>query len=322
MDPERSQLLAGLVLDAWRRSPSAPEMWLANTCTTPDELADARTLTRAARCLGALDGTGWESGETRTGVGNYPARFSGGQIVGHYQILQWIGAGGMGEVFRARDLALGREAALKRLPRQFTTERRTRLLHEAEAFARLQHPAIATFYETGEAGGETFIAMEYVEGETLRSRCKQGPLPLDDALSIAKCLLEALEHAHAAGILHCDVKPENVMIPAAGSAKLLDFGIARHLLARPADLNRRDSGATGLSASGQFVGTIGYMAPEQLLGEILDARTDVFQVGVVLYEMLAGRPAFTGNSPLERLASVLSDVPDRDALSRPETPWI
>jgi TolB-like protein/Tfp pilus assembly protein PilF len=319
MAPERSQLLAGLVLDAWRQSPSSPEMWLANTCTTPDQLVNARTLTRAATALGAL-GESDVTAEAGASAGNDRARLSGGQIVGHYQILQWIGAGGMGEVFRARDLALGREAALKRLPRRFTAELRTRLLHEADAFARLQHPAIATFYEAGEMGGETFIAMEYVEGDTLRSRCKQGPLALDDALSIAKCLLEGLEHAHAAGVLHCDVKPENVITPAARSAKLLDFGIARHLFARPADLERGDSDSTGLSTSGRFAGTIGYIAPEQLLGEDLDARTDVFQVGVVLYEMLTGRPAFVGGSPLERLASVLIESPDLGAVSRPENP--
>lgn len=324
MAPERSQLLAGLVLDALRRSPSAPDIWLESICTTAAQLADARTLTRAATYLGSVlrdsDENGWESAETRADEAIHPTRSFRGQVLGHYQILRWIGAGGMGEVFRARDLALGREAALKRLPRQFTAELRTRLLREAEACARLQHPAIATFYEAGEASGETFIAMEYVEGETLRSRCKQGPLALDDALSITKCLLEALEHAHAAGILHCDVKPENVITPAARSAKLLDFGIARHLLAPPVDLKPRGSGPTALSTSRRLAGTIGYMAPEQLLGEVLDARTDVFQVGVVLYEMLAGRPAFTGNSLLERLASVLSQSPDLDALSRPDSP--
>jgi serine/threonine-protein kinase len=319
MAPERSQQLAGLVLDALRRSPSAPDAWLESTCATADQLTDARTLTRAATYIGSAlqgsDDNGWQPAETPVGEGIQPTHSLEGQVLGHYQILQWIGAGGMGEVFRARDLALGREAALKRLPRRFTADLRMRLLREAQACARLQHPAIATFYEAGEAGGETFIAMEYVEGKTLRSRCNEGPLPLDDALSITRCLLEALEHAHAAGILHCDVKPENIITPAAGSAKLLDFGIARHLLASPAAMKRGGEAPAELSTSSRLAGTIGYMAPEQLLGEVLDARTDVFQVGVVLYEMLAGRPAFSGNSLLERLASVLSQSPDLDALA-------
>jgi serine/threonine-protein kinase len=226
----------------------------------------------------------------------------------------------MGEVYRARDLALGREAALKLLPRQFTAQLRMLLVREAEACSRLQHPAIATFYEAGQAGGETFIAMEYVEGQTLRRRCQLGPLSLDDALSITASLLEGLAHAHAAGILHCDVKPENVITPLARSAKLLDFGIARHVLAPTLARSGRVDRPQGTAASGQLEGTIAYMAPEQLLGEVVDARTDVFQVGVVLYEMLTGQRAFTGNSLLERLASVLSQSPDLQALSRADIP--
>jgi len=318
MVPEQSQRLAAVVHEALRQSPTAPDAWLGTTCTTADQLANARTLTRVAKCLGALGEYG-ENGSTSADT-TRPARSLGGEVLGHYEIVQRIGAGGMGEVFRARDLALGRQAALKLLPRQFTAELRMRLVREAAACSRLQHPAIATFYEAGEAGGETFIAMEYVEGQTLRSRCEQGPFPLDEALPIIKCLLEALEHAHAAGILHCDVKPENVITPAARSAKLVDFGIARHVLAPALERNRPGVDPLEADTSRQLAGTIGYMSPEQLRGEVLDARTDVFQVGVVLYEMLTGHRAFTGKSLLARLASILSESPDLNRLSGPDIP--
>ena len=203
------------------------------------------------------------------------------RAISHYQLTARLGAGGMGEVFRARDLALGREAAVKVLPRRFRADLRGRLLREAEATARLQHPAIATFYEAGEADGEAFIAMECVTGRTLRERLKEGPLPPDEALSITRCLLEALAHAHAAGLLHRDIKPENIMVTPNGSAKLLDFGIALPLTARsmPAE-----PGATlhegGLTGDSRLAGTIGYLAPEQVRGEPLDARTDVFAGGL------------------------------------------
>ena len=315
MSPERSKMLAALVHDALRLSPTAPAAWLQNTCATQEQLADALTITRAATYIGGAP----EDDETSSGCAHLPRPFRP-KILGHYQIREWIGAGGMGEVFRAHDLALGRDAAVKLLPREFTAQLRMRLLREAEACSRLQHPAIATFYEAGEAHGETFIAMEYVDGETLRSRCRQGPIPLDDALSITKCLLEALEHAHASGILHCDVKPENVITPAARAAKLLDFGIARHVLAPALERKSRGAGSYESGNSRQLAGTIGYMAPEQLLGEDVDARTDVFQVGLVLYEMLTGVPAFSGKSILERLASVLSESPDLSALSGAEIP--
>jgi serine/threonine-protein kinase len=154
---------------------------------------------------------------------------SPGQIVSHYRIEERLGVGGMGEVFRARDIALGRPAALKLLAKDFEPGLRARLIREAETCARLQHPAIATFFETGEAGGDVFIAMEFVEGRTLRERLHEGALPFESALAIATCLLEALGHAHAAGVLHRDIKPENIMLTGERSAKLLDFGLAKHV---------------------------------------------------------------------------------------------
>jgi serine/threonine-protein kinase len=270
--------------------------------------------TERARLYGAV---GLRTGAASAGTGGVvesgPSDAAVDRTLGHYHLIERIGAGGMGEVFRARDLALGRDAALKLLSRRFDAGLKEQLLREAESSAKLQHPAIATFYEAGEADGEAFIAMELVHGHTLRRRLADGPLPVDEALAITSCLLEALEHAHAAGILHRDIKPENIVLPGAGSAKLLDLGIATPLFAETTD---KDDCMIGggtpprADAVSRITGTIGYLAPEQILGERLDARTDVFQVALVLFEMLTGRAAFSGLSPFERLVSVMTRDPD------------
>jgi serine/threonine-protein kinase len=227
-----------------------------------------------------------------------------GRLLAHYRVESLLGAGGMGVVYRARDLALGRMAAVKVLPDIIAAGLRERLLAEADAISRLQHPAIATYYESGQAGDLSFIAMEFVAGETLRHRINRGPVRVAEALAWTACVLEALSHAHAAGILHRDIKPENIMITAAQSAKLLDFGLAKHLLL--------EDGETAVTAhtAGAIAGTLGYMSPEQIRQESQDVRSDVFQVGAVLYEMLTGRPAFPGESAAERLFAVLARDPD------------
>jgi TolB-like protein/tetratricopeptide (TPR) repeat protein len=230
-----------------------------------------------------------------------------GQTLSHYRVERRLGAGGMGEVFLARDLALGRPAAIKLLAQPVDRELRSRLRREAEACARLQHPAIATFYEAGEENETVFLAMEFVGGETLRDRLERGPLPRPQAIAVTACLLEALNHAHAAGVLHRDIKPENVMVTPGGLAKLLDFGIAR--LLGPQEAAPEERTGTALTAVGAVVGTIGYMSPEQLKGQPLDERSDVFSLGAVLYEMLSGARAFPGDSVAEIIASVLSAAP-------------
>jgi TolB-like protein/Tfp pilus assembly protein PilF len=230
-----------------------------------------------------------------------------GRVLSHYRIEKPLGAGGMGEVFLARDLALGRAAAVKVLSSALTAEARARLFREAAACARLQHPAIATFYESGESDGVAFLAMEYVAGETLRDRLRRGPLPFPQALSIAGALLEALGHAHEAGVLHRDIKPENVMVTGDNLGKLLDFGIAR--VHEQADPEAEAATEVALTEPGAVIGTLGYMSPEQLKGQALDERSDLFSLGAVLYEMLSGRPAFPGASAADRIAAILlSDV--------------
>ena len=219
----------------------------------------------------------------------------------------------MGEVFLARDLALGRAAAIKVLSSSMAADARARLFREAEASARLQHPAIATFYEAGEDDGIAFLAMEYVEGETLRDRLRRGPLPFAQALSIGGALLEALGHAHAAGVLHRDLKPENVMVTSDNLGKLLDFGIAR--LREDAGGESEAATEVALTAPGAVIGTLGYMSPEQLKGQPLDERSDVFSFGAVLFEMLAGRPAFPGDTAAARIAAILGAETPRTGLS-------
>jgi serine/threonine protein kinase/Tfp pilus assembly protein PilF len=231
-----------------------------------------------------------------------------GQTLSHYRVEKRLGAGGMGEVFLARDLALGRMAAVKVLSTALTPETRARMLREAEAAARLQHPAIATFFEAGESDGVAFLAMEFVEGETLRDRLRRGPLPFPQALSIAGALLEALGHAHAAGVLHRDIKPENVMVTADNLARLLDFGIAR-LQGTDGSASEESATEVALTQPGAVIGTLGYMSPEQLRGQPLDERSDLFSLGAVLFEMLEGRPAFPGATPAERIAAILGSEP-------------
>lgn len=230
-----------------------------------------------------------------------------GQTLSHYLVERRLGAGGMGEVFLARDLALGRAAAVKVIAQPLSFDLRARLHREAEACARLQHPAIASFYEAGDSDGTAFLALEFVPGETLRDRLERGPLAAPQALVVAGCLLEALNHAHAAGVLHRDIKPENIMLTGDGLAKLLDFGIARLIGAEAGESEAAT--ATALTEAGAVVGTVGYMSPEQLKGEPLDERSDLFSLGAVLHEALSGRPAFPGETAAERIASILSDDP-------------
>jgi serine/threonine protein kinase len=228
-----------------------------------------------------------------------------GQTLAHYRIESRLGEGGMGTVYLARDLALGRQAALKVVANNVEPELRERLLLEAEAGARLQHPAIATFYESSEVAEGAFIAMEYVRGRTLREVLGGGPVPAGTAIAISCALLEALHHAHAAGILHRDIKPENVILTESGTPKLLDFGLAKALRAA----RRSDDATVANLTGGRIVGTVGYMSPEQLRGEDLEPASDLFALGAVVYELISGRPAFPGSHATERIAAILSQDP-------------
>jgi eukaryotic-like serine/threonine-protein kinase len=232
-----------------------------------------------------------------------------GQTVSHYQILKKLGAGGMGEVYLAQDTALDRTVALKFiLPEaQGGETARKRLLAEARSAAALDHPFICKVYETGDVDGRPFIAMEYVEGETLNDKLLQGAPPLKETLRIAAEIAEALTTAHTRGIIHRDLKPSNIMLTPDGHAKVLDFGLAKQLPAGSIETGK--TAATTLTEAGSTAGTLLFMSPEQLNGEPADARSDIFAFGLILYQMIAGIHPFLRDSPLRTACAIVDEEP-------------
>lgn len=232
-----------------------------------------------------------------------------GTRLGHYELLGALGSGGMGEVYRARDLVLEREVALKRLPASVRSDRRrlADFTSEGRAAAKLSHPNVMAVYELAESGDETFIVAELLEGRTLRERLATGPLPWRKAVEYAIQICAGLCAAHERGIIHCDLKPDNVFITSEDRIKILDFGLAR--LAEGAGLVGLPPTTVSIHSSAALRGTFGYMAPEQVRGEPCDSRADLFALGAVLYEMLAGARAFSGNTPAESLGAILKDDP-------------
>ncbi|MEJ7700665.1 MAG: serine/threonine-protein kinase [Pyrinomonadaceae bacterium] len=228
----------------------------------------------------------------------------------HYRIVRKIGAGGMGEVYLAEDTKLDRRVALKILPAEFAEDkdRMNRFVREAKSASALNHPNIITIHEIGESDGTHFIATEFIDGKTLNEYAKSNPLNFKSALEIAIQIASALDEAHAAGIVHRDIKPDNVMIRENGLAKILDFGIAKLSAPLESDAEAATAIKSGTSP-GMIIGTANYMSPEQAKGQTVDARTDIFSFGVVLYEMLAGHLPFEGESAMEMIGAILKDEP-------------
>jgi eukaryotic-like serine/threonine-protein kinase len=237
-----------------------------------------------------------------------------GTKLAHYEITSHLGSGGMGEVYQATDSKLGRSVAIKLLPEVFShdSERIARFEREARALAALNHSNIAAIFGLEESGDRKFLVMELVDGETLADRIKRGPIPVDESLTIAKQICEALEAAHERGIIHRDLKPANVKITPDRKAKVLDFGLAKAFENEPASAALSNSPTLSMAATnaGMILGTAAYMSPEQAKGRQVDRRTDIFSFGALLYEMLTGCAAFEGEDVQDILGAVLKSEPD------------
>ena len=242
--------------------------------------------------------------------------FAAGTRLGAWEVLSPLGAGGMGEVYRARDTKLQRDVAVKVLPEEFfeDKDRVARFEREARALAALNHPGIAAVYAFENVSGRHLLVMELAEGEGLDAKIRDGALPLDESLYIARQIAEALEAAHERGIVHRDLKPANVKVTEGGKVKLLDFGLAKALEADPGknsapQMTQSPTLTARATAAGMILGTAAYMSPEQARGKAVDKRTDVWAFGCVLYEMLAGKKAFPGETVSDTLAAVLKEDP-------------
>jgi len=244
-----------------------------------------------------------------------------GTKLGHYQVTDLLGKGGMGEVYRARDSKLGREVAIKVLPSEFErdAERLARFEREARMLAVLNHPNVAAIYGLEQSEATRFLVLELVEGDTLADRLKRGAIPVDEALKLALQIAEALEAAHEKGVIHRDLKPANIKVTPDGKVKVLDFGLAKAYMGEAADVNLSNSPTMSMPSlaatqQGLILGTAGYMSPEQANGEVADKRADIWSFGVVLFEMLTGRPLFTGKTVSYILADVLRTEPNWKSL--------
>jgi serine/threonine protein kinase len=233
-----------------------------------------------------------------------------GDRLGPYEILNLIGAGGMGEVYRARDPRLGRFVAIKVLPATYAAEpdRLRRFEQEARAASALSHPAILTIHDVGHDQGIAYLVSELLEGDSLRHLVSEGPIPTRKAIDFARQIARGLAAAHQAGIIHRDLKPENVFATRGGRIKILDFGLAKLKGDATSDLATATSPAV-ITDAGHVLGTSGYMSPEQVRGEAVDSRSDVFAFGALLHEMLTGRRAFSGPSSIETMTAVLREEP-------------
>ena len=309
MTPERWQKVKEIFDSALQYEPAQRAAFLSNACGGDDALRrEVESLITSHEKDGSfIDSPAYE---VAAGMLASDPELTVGQTIGHYEIRATLGTGGMGEVYLARDTRLDRQVALKFLSAAFTTnqDRLRRFEQEARAASALNHPNILTIYEIGEVDGRRFIATEFVDGETLRRPIEAGPLKASEALNIAEQIASALAEAHAVGIIHRDIKPENIMLRRDGLVKVLDFGLAK--LTEPKETGPEDlTRALVKTGSGIVMGTVTYMSPEQARGLTVDARTDIWSLGVVLHEMIAGQSPFASPTMSDVIAAILRSEP-------------
>jgi Tol biopolymer transport system component len=320
MDRERWQQIDRLLSSALQLEPDERQAFLETACAGDEELRRevedllhahdqaGNMLERPALGMPGLDRIPGEKSDALIGT-----------QLGFYQVEALIGTGGMGRVYRARDTRLPRHVALKVLPEEYGSdmERVRRFKREAQAASALNHPNILTVYDIGDSEGKLYLATEYIEGQTLRQRLAEGHLTVKEALDLGIQIAGALAVAHRAGIVHRDIKPENVMIRPDGLAKVLDFGLAR---VTERETGTAETSTTAMTRPGIIMGTAGYMSPEQVQGAKLDGRSDIFNFGAVLYEMLTGRRAFQRDSTTQTLAAIMDEEPKAIGELIPDSP--
>jgi Tol biopolymer transport system component/predicted Ser/Thr protein kinase len=314
MSSERWRRIEELYHSALERAPNRREAFLAEACGDDDELRrEVGSLLRRGESPDALvDRPVWEAaGELLNSRSMEPLRAMVGRRISHYEIIEKIGEGGMGVVYKARDSHLDRLVAIKVLPpeRVADPERRRRFVQEAKAASALNHPNIITIYDIDHHDGMGFMVMEHVDGKALDEMIPRKGMRLNEALKHSVQIADALAKAHAAGIVHRDLKPGNVMVTGDGRAKVLDFGLAKLTEASPVSQDGTTQTEQPKTESGLILGTVSYMSPEQAEGKQVDARSDIFSFGSLLYEMLTGRRAFRRDSPALTLAAILHMEP-------------
>jgi serine/threonine-protein kinase len=307
MNPERWRQIDQLLEAALDRQPDERPAFLAVACAGDQTLRqEVESLLRSAEAAESFIEEPVVALAAEVIVERQVMALAGRRI-SHYKILSRLGAGGMGEVYLAEDLKLARKVAIKFLPPALMAdeEARSRLLREARAAAALDHPNICMIYEVGDEDGRSFIVMQYIEGETLAARIKRERLELGEALTIALQVAEALQEAHQHGIIHRDIKPQNLMLAPRGQVKVLDFGLAKVVRGRVMASEDADTSSL-MSTPGTILGTVPYMSPEQVRGERLDVRSDIFSFGTTLYEMVSGRRPFEAKSAAEIISAILT----------------
>ncbi len=339
MTPERFEQIGQLYHEAMEVASGERALFLEQVCAGDEALrCEVESLLAAERSVGNFIAAPALKDAAALLTGEAPGTLGGKQL-GHYQILSFIGAGGMGEVYAARDLRLGRKVAVKLLPAAVArdADRLRRFEQEARAVGMLNHPNILTIHDVGAHDGTPYLVSELLEGETLRERIKNGALLLSKAVGIALQITRGLAAAHEHGLVHRDLKPENLFLTTDGRVKILDFGLAK-LTERRGDgeterqrefnaifspsLHYTDSLSPN-TTPGMVMGTVGYMSPEQLRGEEADYRVDLFAFGVILYEMLAGERPFRGASAAETMSAILTqDAPELPASLGAQSPGV